>query len=535
MSAITPQTNLKLLKCPIESDNRNQLTFNDSTTQYNYFNSLPSLEVENFTYQRKDSVIRYPAHIDTILEYNYVMYQNEAYSNKWFYAFISNMEYVNDNMTLITIKTDVYQTWQLNMIWFKSFIEREHVNDDSIGANIVPEDLETGDYEIYGSYKDPNLSNVANVGFILATTLDLNSLSDNPIPQNGGGIYNGMYSGCRYYSFTRQSYTNIKNILQLVASRGQIDQILGLFVAPLFLDSSSGSEVTQSFTPSTYTININPTYKSVYTKARNNKLYTYPYCYLGVTNGAGSSNIYKYEYFDHSQTNTCDFEVRGALAPGCSIRLTPMYYNNTGGLYNEQESLSLGKYPICSYNVDMYTNWLTQNSINILGKTVSTDTLNMGANIFNAIGGTIANVKTGNIGGAVSNAANSALGIANAMITKKQHELMGSSVQGDVNNGDVVTASNCNTFTFYNMCIKYEAAKKIDDYFSMYGYQINEVKLPNITGRLNWNYVKTIGANIQGDIPENDLNEIKSLFNNGITLWHNPSTYLDYSQNNNII
>ena len=120
MSAITPQTNLKLLKCPIESDNRNQLTFNDNNSQYNYFNSLPSLEVDNFTYQRKDSVIRYPAHIDTILEYNYVMYQNEAYDNKWFYAFITNMEYVNDNMTLITIKTDVYQTWQLNMIWFKS-------------------------------------------------------------------------------------------------------------------------------------------------------------------------------------------------------------------------------------------------------------------------------------------------------------------------------------------------------------------------------------------------------------------------------
>ena len=128
MSAITPQTELKLLKCPIESDNRNQINFSNATAQYNYFNSLPKIEVDNFTYQRKDSVIRYPDHIDNIITYNYVMYQNEAYTNKWFYAFITNMEYVNDNMTYITIKTDVYQTWQFDMQWKQSFVERQHVN-----------------------------------------------------------------------------------------------------------------------------------------------------------------------------------------------------------------------------------------------------------------------------------------------------------------------------------------------------------------------------------------------------------------------
>ena len=68
----------------------------------------------------------------------------------------------------------------------------------------------------------------------------------------------------------------------------------------------------------------------------------------------------------------------------------------------------------------------------------------------------------------------------------------------------------------------------------MYGYKVNTVKTPNITGRTNWNYVKTIGANIEGDIPENDINELKTMFNNGITLWHKTNYYLDYSQSNNI-
>ena len=69
----------------------------------------------------------------------------------------------------------------------------------------------------------------------------------------------------------------------------------------------------------------------------------------------------------------------------------------------------------------------------------------------------------------------------------------------------------------------------------MFGYKVNSLKVPELHTRRNWNYIKTIDINIIGDIPQADLQEIKSLFNNGITLWHNPSTFLDYSQSNNII
>lgn len=126
--AIQPNTNLYLLKCPLELSNKHQLTFTNKNQQFEYFSNLENLEIERISYQRKDSVIRYPAHIDSLLEYNYCMYQNDNYSNKWFYAFIVNMEYVNDNMTNIYIKTDVFQTWQFDLIYKQSFIEREMIN-----------------------------------------------------------------------------------------------------------------------------------------------------------------------------------------------------------------------------------------------------------------------------------------------------------------------------------------------------------------------------------------------------------------------
>ena len=59
--------------------------------------------------------------------------------------------------------------------------------------------------------------------------------------------------------------------------------------------------------------------------------------------------------------------------------------------------------------------------------------------------------------------------------------------------------------------------------------------MPNITGRRYWNFVKTKQVNITGDIPQDDMNEIKSYFNTGITFWHDTTKYLDYSQNNAIV
>ena len=87
-----------------------------------------------------------------------------------------------------------------------------------------------------------------------------------------------------------------------------------------------------------------------------------------------------------------------------------------------------------------------------------------------------------------------------------------------------------NIFTRYN--IKRQFAERIDKFFDMYGYLTNSVKVPNINNRPNWNYIKTQGANILGDIPQEDLMQIKEFFNNGITLWHNTNNFLDYSVNN---
>ncbi len=122
------------------------------------------------------------------------MYQNENYSNKWFYAFITNMRYVNDNMTEITIATDVFQTWQFNLNYKKMFVEREHVNDDTVGLHTVPENVELGDYVIDEMIRTDEMNELV---YIIQTTEYINGVK--PLATNFGGVYSA--GRCLYLQF----------------------------------------------------------------------------------------------------------------------------------------------------------------------------------------------------------------------------------------------------------------------------------------------------------------------------------------------
>ena len=151
------------------------------------------------------------------------------------------------------------------------------------------------------------------------------------------------------------------------------------------------------------------------------------------------------------------------------------------------------------------------------------------------MGGSILSSATGLATGNPIGFTSGILGIAQTLGEIYKESITPPQAEGNLNSGDITTASNRNTFYFEVKSIKKEMAKIIDDYFSMYGYKTNSLKLPNITGRVNWNYVKTINCNIEGDIPQEDLQKIKDMFNQGVTLWHNPNTFLDYTQSNAII
>lgn len=217
---------------------------------------------------------------------------------------------------------------------------------------------------------------------------------------------------------------------------------------------------------------------------------------------------------------------------GGSGRLVPTNYK--GMEEADDEAIPLAKYPTCGWSADSYINWLTQNAIN-LPTQIFSNLMGVGQNIITNSEENPKTITSANAtGNVVQTSANIMSNIAGTMGSFYSASLM-PNIGNSQNTGDVNYSAGRNTFTFRKMRAKTEYLKTIDDFFSMYGYKVNLVKVPNLSGRQNWNYVKTIDCNILGNIPQEDLQLIKNLFNNGITLWHNPSTFLDYSQSNNII
>lgn len=576
VAVITPNTDVILLTVPLEISDDHQLTFSDATAQYNYFYNLPNKLVfdTKFTYQRKDNTIKVEYPIDELYSYNYVMYRNTSYSNKWFYAYITNIEYVSDKVTSLTLKTDVWQTWQFQLTFKPVLIDREHTNDDTVGANTLPEGLELGEMVCNGDVTDfgVNITGIGDWVIVVDVSMIENPGTEQTLSYSWIGdtdrtpsmYVNGIPSGLYHIIIGVNSsvVTSARAVIDVYDKAGLSDAIQNVYILPRDLIGEVEFGLTLSTMGSAPSASVGglamPKYSQGvttlgnYTYARatsirgyvpkNNKLFCYPYNYLNVSNNAGTTTPFHYEDFSGNVT----FKVEGVMTPSGSTKAIPVDYKHISNSENCYDySISGAKYPMCAWTTDSYTNWLTQNAVNMRSEWTSAlvaGAVAIGAGAISgglgaaAAGLTVA--KAAGFGAAQGGIqlGGDLIGVAREQhLAKTQANLVADQSHGNANAGDIVWSKLHSQFTFIPMSIKPEYARCIDEYFSQYGYKCNRVKIPNLTGRRNWNYVKTVGCYIHADIPQDDLAEIKALFDKGITLWHNPATFADYSQNNDII
>lgn len=138
---IAPNSTVKLLSnVPLDNTYSDTIYFDTAANQQTYFNSKAKRTFSNQSYVRKAAgVVRLDCVADYLYDVNYLMFQNTAYGNKWFYGFITDVVYVNDNRTDVYFELDVLQSWLFEMQLEYCFVEREHVTDDIVGAHLQPE------------------------------------------------------------------------------------------------------------------------------------------------------------------------------------------------------------------------------------------------------------------------------------------------------------------------------------------------------------------------------------------------------------
>lgn len=168
----TPDTVVQILKgVELDRDLENTYRFASLSAQQNFFSArakhiLGNEPMAGLRYIRTgEDSIKVELKTAALYDCNYLMFQNTGYKDKsgrsrWFYAFIDRVDYVNEETSEIFYTIDPMQTWLFDFKFADCMVEREHVRDDTIGANIVAEPVTAGQYikvkevsQDFGSYR----------------------------------------------------------------------------------------------------------------------------------------------------------------------------------------------------------------------------------------------------------------------------------------------------------------------------------------------------------------------------------------------
>ena len=517
MSYIAPNSDIVLCtNVPLDNTYDHTLTFASLTAQHTYFASKAYKTITQNSYQRamKNS-LRIACTMDEAVRCNYLYFRNASFENKYFYAFITGWEYVNNITTEITYEIDVFQTFFFDIDIKPSFVEREHSLTDKIGDNLVPEGLEQGEYILMSSTAiDPAAqSGVVSTGSCVVFYCTFND--DAECTDFEGDITNYCYTALN--PIVKSTLNDVNTFLEKVINKkGSLSEgIVAAYMCPFI-------PLVNPTTTIRWSVEVQKGYTTLngYTP-KNNKLFTAPYYNMRVRSDV-DMNEYPMEYFSGSY---CDFYLYATILPEpCLILMPRNFKRNTGDTQREDLRMTLQNFPQVAISQDVYKVYLAQNAASLRASIIG--------NYAQKSYGIAQQIGKGHIGGGIGEAVSLVSDIANTLaqfedIKIKPPELNGT--QTALND----FAVSAKRFYLDYLTIRAEFAAIIDDYFNMFGYATHKVKVPNITGRPHWNYVKTKGVVLDvANAPQPYIQKLVDCFNKGITFWHNPSEVGNYNLDN---
>lgn len=613
MAYIAPDTIVRILKnVPLDDTYNHTIKFASLSAQQTYFSGsgVVKYTLNDQSYQRVGiGKLRIEVLADNLYDCNYMAFQNTAFGSKWFYAFITNVEYVNNITSEITYIIDVMQTYLFDITVGQCYVEREHVTDDSIGANTIAEPIDCPSAEVIArrpvhfnrwkvviNYTPSFINLIANAvynftdgvqqnidGKIAQTTdtiakgylnlyKQMNSIvrdtAHSLFPNNTGDWREHQFTGTvPYVSPVISEDALIGNVSAVIADiQNNIDlmnatggTVNAVFQIPAdidenFSDDSMFQIEPEWFAPIDRFFYIN-TRNPIYYIPKNKKLFTSPYTYMHVINKQGGEMDLAYEKIQDKH-----FYFQGAWQNG---DVSVVMYNHNYGTKGTDNSASqmmcrlpIGNFPVCNYNVNGFFSRLAQSITGLTraivsqatykptvtstsGRKTETETENklsqhrQGRKVLSSF--KTSSTKTTDSDYSAQSVTDrpqlqtyvNDLGeISNNFIGLIQH------INGASSSSNCDIANDQMGYEIHLMEISAEYAEIIDNFFERFGYAIKKNKVPNMSSRPHWNYVKTGDTYITGNCPADALNQIIAIFQNGITFWKVPSEVGNYSLNN---
>ena len=566
MSYIQPNSIIQLFQ-GINLDNRylHTIYFANEAAQNTWFTSkvYKTYQQQSYTRYTRNSV-KLKEDATNLLGCTYLRFKNDRTVDKWFYAFITSIEYINENTTLISYEIDVMQTWFIqNGSLQPCYVLRQHVADDTFGINLEAEPIGSDVYDC------DEITYSSTDGALFGTYSLVINTTQNPLDTAQGGsdiiLNNALYNGTNIIVTDASDDTALRNVTTA----------LQLILEGSWTSGDKPVEVVDMFTFPTKFSSMNVlsnTHQLLVTHAgsfdgytpKNKKLFGYPFSYLQATTKDGSGCTYKWEYFDGmlETTDDVEFTAYGNPIAGGSIICYPERYNGVNE--NMDAKLSITNFPKNPFNYDAYEAWVAAGGavrlereealtnvrgVTALVKSSSNAILGSGVggiasggmsavNLHNQEGIQAANFAglTGGANRVIQGAGSYIDTVVDVTEAKNKIAYQWSDAQYQPNQivgsatPNIAVAMRALDFYFFNVHVRNDELKRIDDFLSTFGYAINKVEQPNITSRQYWNFIQTQGAVVNGNMPASSKDAIARIFDGGITFWHNGDQIGNYQQ-----
>lgn len=540
----------------IDTDKRDK-AFDDYATSSSTFTNLSSCDKTRQT-------IRLNINYYVGNQYNYGCIIEDGHR---YYVFLDVVEWVANRTVVLHYTYDYWQTYGHRVKFKKSFVEREHVSDDSFGKHIVDEGLPVDEYKVQSS----TLVNGENDGMYFcicaSDTTDVISKGANEQKSIGGVCKPSKYEQSTMILFS-DDLELVNYYLERMVNENKEQGIQGLYCVPKIAIPSSIQHQGYDWDTGESELkyvgmnNNNATLLSAhvnrpssidgYSNIKNNKCFTYPYCFANITNNNGASVKGQFEL--SNDKSKVDFRYYFTCLEGGNS--FGFLYNYDGVTKNFDKSIS-GQFNIeLPYLTNTFSAYMSANANTIANakewaefdyganKMGFTDSGDVTLGTYDRVLETGKSLLSTNLG--VGDVINLLFGTG-AYNQRLENEKIRKLDAIDSSLADVKSRANISHgaytgsapiianelgFKMQLITVTSENIQMIDNYFTMFGYKVNIIKKPQFSSRPHWNYIKTAGINIVADIPQDAIKSIKAMFDGGVTLWHNIKNMYDYDLDN---
>ena len=454
--------------------------------------------------------IRVGVPASVIYDANYLVFHNQDFPEsgnpaatqpRWYFCFVNSIEFINPNCTEVTFEVDVIMTWCEAGIFEDCFIAREHSITDAIDGHLQPEDIEIGEYR-YEEISDFFDTYFEDLKIVIGATV---TETGNDLG-TAGITYNNLFGGCAYYTFDTAKQASV--FLNMITEYAKSDAVVSVFYMPTKLCVTGPVIFPQRYFVDT-TLRRRPFEGYA---PNNNKLFTYPYRFLYMTDGAGHSAEYRFERFRAGQAV---FDLWCPIVTNTQAMVVPRNYatNQDRVTVRDLECLDFafksGQYPQLTYNIDTWKRWLASNAV---------------PTAINVLGGITSSIFSTNVvGGLVGT-------VAQTVSQMYTHAIQPNEIRGATGGELSLTAVRKFGIHLYLKEITGGYARVVDNFYDMFGYKSNTHHTPSVNTRPHWTYVQTKGCNLTASMPADAAAKVVQIFDNGCTFWNDLTEVGKYSE-----